>query len=129
MKDSIRTLASQMRPAVVNTATSEGSDTEKQLQAYVAKFRPDRAGKLKASYRFELSGDDGGVWYLMIADGKANLSKEGDPQKVDVTIIAPAKVFLEIVSGKRDAVAAYNSGELNIKGEVATAQYLLYVFE
>lgn len=129
MKDAIRTLANQMRPAVAAAPASGADETEKQLKAYVAKFRPDRAGKLKASYRFELSGEGGGVWYLKIEDGKAELSKEGDPQKVEVTILTPAKTFLDIISGKRDAIGAYNSGELQIKGEVATAQYLLYVFE
>ncbi len=103
------------------------AQVEAELQKYLSRFRPERAGALKATYRFILEG--GGEYYLRIADGKATLSKEGNPSEAQVTIRAPAQVFLDVITGKRNALDAYNTGELQVEGDIGLAQYLLYVFE
>jgi putative sterol carrier protein len=38
-------------------------------------------------------------------------------------------VFIDIITGKRNALDAYNTGELQVEGDIGLAQYLLYVFE
>jgi putative sterol carrier protein len=70
-----------------------------------------------------------GEFYLRIADGKATLSREGSPSEAAVTVKAPAQVFVAIITGKRDPLDAYNTGELQIEGDIGIAQYLLFVFE
>jgi putative sterol carrier protein len=103
------------------------SSVEAELQKYIQRFRPDRAGALRTTYRLVLDG--AGDYYLRIADGKATLSKEGNPSEAQVTVRAPAQVFIDIITGKRNALDAYNTGELQVEGDIGLAQYLLYVFE
>ncbi len=103
------------------------ASVEAELQKYLSRFRPERAGALKATYRFVLEG--AGEYYLRIADGKATISKEGNPAEAQVTVRAPAQVFIDVITGKRNALDAYNTGELQVEGDIGLAQYLLYVFE
>ena len=115
------------KPPGATVAQGEKSPVEQELEKYLQRFRPDRAGSFKATYRLVLEG--AGEFYLRIADGKATLSREGSPSEAAVTIKAPAEVFLAIINGKRDPLDAYNTGELQIEGDIGVAQYLLFVFE
>jgi putative sterol carrier protein len=115
------------RPTGAVVAQGEQSAADQELEKYLQRFRPDRAGNFKATYRLVLEG--AGEYYLRIAEGKATLSKEGNPSEAAVTIKAKAEVFLAIVNGKRDPLDAYNTGELQIEGDIGVAQYLLFVFE
>jgi putative sterol carrier protein len=115
------------RPTGTAVAQGEKSEADQELEKYLQRFRPDRAGNFKATYRLVLEG--AGEYYLRIAEGKASLSKEGNPAEAAVTIKAKAEVFLAIVNGKRDPLDAYNTGELQIEGDIGVAQYLLFVFE
>jgi putative sterol carrier protein len=111
----------------VAAAPAEKSPVEQELEKYLQRFRPDRAGNFKATYRLVLEG--AGEFYLRIAEGKATLSREGSPSEAAVTIKAPAQVFIAIITGKRDPLDAYNTGELQVEGDIGIAQYLLFVFE
>ncbi|MCX7993654.1 MAG: neutral/alkaline non-lysosomal ceramidase N-terminal domain-containing protein [Fimbriimonadales bacterium] len=115
------------KPMGVAAVQGEKSPVEQELEKYLQRFRPDRAGSFKATYRLMLEG--AGEFYLRIADGKATLSKEGNPSEAAVTVKASAEVFLAIINGKRDPLDAYNTGELQIQGDIGVAQYLLFVFE
>ncbi len=117
----------QARAGGAVAQTGEKSVAEQALEKYLQRFRADRAGNFKATYRLVLDG--AGEFYLRIADGKATLSKEGNPSEAAVTIRASAEVFLAIINGKRDPLDAYNTGELQIQGDIGVAQYLLFVFE
>jgi putative sterol carrier protein len=114
-------------PTPVAAAQGEKSPVEQELEKYLQRFRPDRAGNFKATYRLVLEG--AGEFYLRIAEGKATLSREGSASEAAVTIKAPAQVFVAIITGKRDPLDAYNTGELQVEGDIGIAQYLLFVFE
>ncbi len=129
MVASARTMSERLTPiARGETGAMQATNPfEEQLQEYLKRFRPDRAGTLKATYRLVLEG--AGEYYLRIADGKATISREGTPAEAQVTIQARAQVFLDVITGKRDPLDAYNTGELQVQGDIGIAQFLLYVFE
>ncbi len=134
-------VGSEIGPAMVRSARemmaklqplAKGGDTlqaqaEAQLQEYLKRFRPERAGMLRATYRFVLEGV--GEYYLRIADGQATITREGSPSEAQVTVRAKAQVLLDVLTGKRNALDVYNTGELVVEGDISLAQYLLYVFE
>ncbi|MCS6923636.1 MAG: SCP2 sterol-binding domain-containing protein, partial [Fimbriimonadales bacterium] len=132
-------VGSEIGPAMVRAARQlmgqltarkpqgEPSAVEQALENYLKRFRPDRAGNFKATYRLVLEG--AGEFYLRIADGKATLSREGNPAEAAVTLKARAEVFVAIITGKRDPLDAYNTGDLQVEGDLGVAQYLLFVFE
>jgi putative sterol carrier protein len=120
-------LSARLTPLAKGAGGEGVAQVEAELQKYLTRFRPERAGALKATYRFILEG--AGEYYLRIAEGKASISKEGNPAEAQVVIRAPAPVFIDIITGKRNALDAYNTGELQVEGDIGLAQYLLYVFE
>ncbi len=120
-------LSERLFPQAKGAGGESVAQVEAELQRYITRFRPERAGALKATYRLVLEG--AGEYYLRIAEGKASISKEGNPAEAQVVIRAPAQVFIDIITGKRNALDAYNTGELQVEGDIGLAQYLLYVFE
>jgi len=122
-----RQLSEGLTPLAKGAGGGIVAQIDAELQNYIGRFRPERAGALRATYRFILEG--AGEYYLRIAEGKASISKQGNPTEAQVTIRAPAQVFIEIITGKRNALDAYNTGELQVEGDIGLAQYLLYVFE
>lgn len=127
MVQAARELLTRMTPLAKGGSGGMVAEVEKQLQDYLKRFRPERAGQLKVTYRFALN--DAGDFYLRIAEGKATISRDGSPGEAQVTIKANAQVLLDVLTGKRNALDAYNLGEIVVEGDIGLAQYLLYVFE
>lgn len=127
MIQSAKEMMARLQPLAKGMGGDKTAEVEKQLNAYVQRFRPERAGQLKVTYRLALN--DAGDFYLRIADGKATISREGSPSEAQVTVKANAQVLLDVLTGKRNPLDAYNVGELVVEGDIGLAQYLLYVFE
>jgi putative sterol carrier protein len=68
-----------------------------------------------------ITGEGEGAFYVELNDGKA----EVEPYEYfdrDAVLITTAEVFIAIVDGKKDAVAAYLAGELKVEGNVEKAK-------
>lgn len=84
------------------------------------RFRSERAGDLRATYAFELSGDDGGSWTVRVADGALTVSDGAEPG-ADVTLRATADDWMAIVEGRKDPQLAFLTGKLNVTGDLQLA--------
>ncbi len=125
---SLRKLLDKPRPGIAE-ATKTASKAEQVLRDYMKRFKPDRAGDGKAVWRFEVSGSDGGTYTLVVAGGKANLFSGAGGEQAGCTIKLNAKTLEEVLTGKRNALDAYQAGDVVVEGDVSLAQFLLYVFE
>jgi len=90
-------------------------------------FQPDRAGSTKASVQFDLSGDQPGQYHVNIADGKLD-SQKGPATSPDLTLAAAGDDLVKIFTGGLDPTAAFMSGKLKIKGNMALALRLQSLF-
>lgn len=71
-------------------------------------------------YQFDLSGEDGGVYQLQIADGKAEAS-EGSGQEAQCILGMKTADFRKLLAGNLNSTAAYMMGKLKVKGNIGLA--------
>ncbi len=103
------------------------SEVEQVLKGLVARFRPEAAGGLRATYQLQLSGNGGGAWHIAIADGKCALQK-GAAEKPQVTIAMSEDDFRALIEGRLNAMSAYSEGRVRIGGDLFLAMRLGELF-
>ncbi|MBF7081828.1 SCP2 sterol-binding domain-containing protein [Desulfallas sp. Bu1-1] len=84
---------------------------------------PSKAAGLTATYQFSLSGDDGGEYYIVFANGAGKVN-EGVADNSDITILMAASDFKDLVEGKLDGMGAFMSGKLKVQGDLSLAMRL-----
>jgi putative sterol carrier protein len=85
-----------------------------------ATFLPDKAGDAKAVTQYIVSGDGGGNWHVVVADGKCTV-EQGEHASADVTITMTDKNFIDFMNGDLNPTAAMMTRKLVVKGNMALA--------
>jgi putative sterol carrier protein len=81
---------------------------------------PARTGGIQAVYQFNLSGDDPGVYQIILRPDEA-MVVEGEPEKPDCTLELTADDFKDLVAGKLNGTIAFMTRQLRVKGDVGLA--------
>lgn len=92
-----------------------------------AAFRVDKAAGVRARYQFELSGPQGGEWWIEVREAKAKFGR-GQIASPDVTFIASDKDWVALSSGRLSGAWATLTGRLKIRGSHALARKLDEMF-
>ncbi|NXL05550.1 HSDL2 protein, partial [Mesembrinibis cayennensis] len=104
------------------------ADTAKPLSPVAETFRVIQGAMTEESVRttqgvfqFELSGDEGGTWYIDLKSqgGSAGFGKP--PVAADVVMSMSSADFVKMFTGKLKPTLAFMSGKLRIKGNMALA--------
>ncbi|MGH7904762.1 MAG: SCP2 sterol-binding domain-containing protein [Candidatus Dormibacteraceae bacterium] len=88
----------------------------------------DKAGSAAATILFDLSGDEGGKWWIKVADGKAEGGK-GEVESPNLTLMADARDYVKIALGQMDGTSAFMQGKLKIKGDMGLAMRMQTMFK
>jgi len=95
--------------------------------AMPGRFNKDAAKGLTATYQFDLSGDNGGKWHVIIADGTCTV-KDGPAAAPSITITMTAQDYVDMTSGKLNGQVAFMSGKLRIAGDMGLALRMQSLF-
>ena len=90
-------------------------------------FQAEKAKGVHARYQWELSGPNGGEWWIEVNDGtyKMGKGKIADP---NVTFIAKDKDWVAICDDQLSGTWAYLVGRLKVRGDQGVARKLGEMF-
>ncbi len=91
-------------------------------------FRPEKAQGVQAVIQYHLSGEQGGDWVVTLQDGVCEV-REGSAENPKLTLSAEAQDYIDVVTGKLNAMSAFADGKLKLKGDLALAMKLQTYFK
>ena len=90
-------------------------------------FRPNKAGSLRATYQFQISGSDGGTWTVTVSNGTCSTSKV-QTDSPNVIIALNDANFIKLAEGKLNTTQAYRQGQIKISGDLNLAAKIPDIF-
>jgi putative sterol carrier protein len=76
-------------------------------------FRADKASGIDATIQFDLSGDNGGLYWVKISDQEATQGT-GEVAEPDMTVRAAADDFYDIAQGDMQPMQAFMRGKIKV---------------
>jgi putative sterol carrier protein len=90
-------------------------------------FQAQKAKGVHLKYQWQLSGPNGGEWWIEVKDGKYQIGR-GKIDKPDVTFVATDKNWVALSNGTLGGKWAFFTGRLKIHGSQAAASKLDEIF-
>ena len=90
-------------------------------------FQPAKAKGVHARHQWDLSGPEGGQWWIDVEDGTYKMGKGKIPNP-SVTFIAKDKDWVAICHDQLSGTWAYLTGRLKVRGDQAVARKLGEMF-
>ena len=90
------------------------------VESVEERFRPEKAEGVDIKIGYDLSGDGGGQWTVVVKNQTCTLK---DVMDDDCTIVMrmEAQVFVDLNQGKLDGATAFTSGQVKIDGDIGAA--------
>jgi len=90
-------------------------------------FQADKAAGLDVVFQFKISGAGGGDWYVVVKDRACEV-KAGVHEQPTTTVKMGDEDFVQLISGKLNAMSAYTGGKLKIEGDLMKSQCIEKLF-
>src|SRR5437667_899770 len=113
--------------SVGNVAAADASTPQQVFDGMRESFKADKAKGVHARYQWELSGPQGGQWWIDVSDGTYKMGK-GKIDNPTVTFITSDKDWVAMSNGKLKGTWAYMTGRLKVGGPQSDARKLDEIF-
>jgi len=90
-------------------------------------FNANAAQGLDVVFQYEITGDGGGSWNVVVKDGACQVN-EGTHEGPSVTLTMSAETWLGIVNKQTNGMQAFMSGQLKATGDIMLAQRVEQLF-
>jgi putative sterol carrier protein len=90
-------------------------------------FHADKAKGVHAKYQWELSGPNGGDWWIEVNDGTFKMGR-GKIDNPSVTFITSDNDWVAMSNGKLKGTWAFMTGRLKVRGSQSIARKLDEIF-
>jgi putative sterol carrier protein len=114
---------------LTNAASSERPNSTPQdvFDGMKQSFQADKAKGVHARYQWQLSGPNGGEWWIDVDDGKFKMGR-GKIDNPSVTFITSDKDWVAMSNGKLKGTWAFVTGRLKVRGSQSLARKLDEIF-
>src|SRR5215470_4467286 len=114
--------------ATMAAAASQANSTPQDVfDAMRGSFQPAKAKGVHARYQWDLSGPNGGQWWIDVEDGTYKMGKGKIPNP-SVTFITKDKDWVAICHDQLSGTWAYVTGRLKVRGDQGVARKLGEIF-
>jgi putative sterol carrier protein len=126
---SITALTAVICFGAANAASNEHMDSTPQevFDSMRGSFQQAKAKGVHARYQWDLSGPQGGQWWIDVDDGKCKMGK-GKIENPNVTFVAKDKDWVAVSNHQMGGTWAYLTGRLKIRGDQGLARKLGEIF-
>ena len=108
-------------------ASHVNSTPQDEFDAMRGSFQPAKAKGVHARYQWDLSGPNGGQWWIDVNDGTYKMGK-GQIDHPNVTFRASDKDWVAICHDQLSGTWAYLTGRLKVRGDQNVARKLSEMF-
>jgi NAD(P)-dependent dehydrogenase (short-subunit alcohol dehydrogenase family)/acyl dehydratase/putative sterol carrier protein len=91
-------------------------------------FQADKAAGVDIVFQFDISGGGGGSWYVTVKDGTCEAAEGAHPSPT-TTIKMADDDFVNLITGKLNAMSAFTGGKLRIEGDLMKSQLIEKLFK
>jgi putative sterol carrier protein len=106
--------------------------TREEISAFIDempdKFLPEKAEGLDIIIQLNLTGDNGGEWWIKIVDGTCEVN-EGTADNPAMTLTSTADDLYAVLMGEANAVASFMQGKIKVGGDMALALKMQTMFD
>jgi putative sterol carrier protein len=123
------TIATAICLGTASAASNQPSDSTPQqvFDGMRQSFQANQAKGVHARYQWQLSGPQGGQWWIDVNDGTYKMGR-GTIDHPNVTFVAKDKDWVAVSNGKLGGTWAYMTGRLKIRGNQGLARKLGEIF-
>jgi len=91
-------------------------------------FQADKAAGVDVVFQFDISGPGGGSWHVIVKNGTCEVAAgaHGSPT---TTIKMADDDFVNLITGKLNAMSAFTGGKLRIEGDLMKSQLIEKLFK
>jgi len=125
----IATIITAISLGAASAAANESSSSTPQqvFDGMRQSFQAQKAKGVHARYQWELSGPNGGQWWIDVNDGTYKMGK-GKIDNPSVTFVTSDKDWVALSNGTLGGKWAYFTGRLKIRGSQSVARKLDEIF-
>ena len=113
--------------SVGNVGAADSSSPQQVFDSMRGSFNADKAKGVHARYQWELSGPNGGEWWIDVNDGTYKMGK-GKIDNPSVTFVTSDNDWVAMSNGKLKGTWAYMTGRLKVRGPQSVARKLDEIF-
>ncbi len=103
------------------------TDVKEVFTQFPEAFDASASQGLDAVFLFDITGDGGGNWNVTVREGACQI-QEGNHEAPTVTLSMSAETWLGIVNKELNAMQAFMSGKLKVRGNMMLAQRIPELF-
>lgn len=90
-------------------------------------FEPDKAEGVDAIFQFNMTGDNGGQYWVKVVDQQVDVH-EGEHENPTMILTAAADDYIALVNGELNPMMAFMQGKIKVKGDMGLALKLQTMF-